>query len=1391
MAVIIIILLCVTVLAFVLWGVICAAILRFSHRLKNLNGKEWVKTVLACAKEFSRKRLFYAFLTAEVGLAGGIVPIAAKLWFVNSDCAFFLEISDQPAWLSLAIAILIAFGFYLIMNSSDKKQPEKWDQVIDAALFINDELNFTPSKKWFEEQNDLAIKALGKRYSPEVNFPFDDMEWALAALCIDDGFVELLWDELDDELQNIKSYLRNRKHPENDKTKVLCDEVTSNIHNLNENVSTYLKLRKSVCSLQDNLEDYEIHKDEYNEYGYRSLREKTAGFNNRLKKIWIDLKASKYWIITGEAGMGKSHLIGDMVTRRKTNGEPTILLLGEQFAKDIDPIIQIKNKLEIQYRSESMLQRFDSYGRRKGKPVVFFIDALNEGGGDELWMKYWEVFVSRFSKFEYLRLVVSFRISGSRNWFYDLAKQSDTAHIYYHRGFSGNEKRASEFMFSSYGLDQPLWPSYGSEFANPLFLKTYCRLHEKTGKPLKLDNLWVTFNEYCKEVNHELAKKRDYCDSLALVTDAMNCIANLMIQDGSRWRLEYKTVNKALVKVAELFKDPKEFMRIMVDEGLLRIDSYEGKDYVDFGYELIGDYFIANNLLKQNAIIDEDKWWSYGSGVPEAMAVVAPYKKNVEAFEIVEKDVKEDAMNAMIESSGWRDTFTTKGWQVINLLTKDKEYGTLFNIVLKRPFRSDDTANSTKLYELLWPLSMSERDAIWTTSISSEWDLGRNIMDLAEWGMHVSQKALLRVDTDTIYRCAETLVWAFTSTWRQLRDTATHALVNVFVERKELILPLLQKYHTINDPYVEERLWASVFGALTLCQDKTVAQAIAQWVYSQVFFSKQVPENILVRDYAKGIVRYAQQLGIEMGIDETNLTLPYTNNTIPAVLASKQITEKYDSDDWENMKEAELNVWRAKQAVLGSMATEHSPRTSMYGDFGRYVFQSSMSDFPVDPEAMSNWAIEMIFEEYGYDSKVFSNFDVLHRSYDRSHNDIERIGKKYQWIAMYRILARLSDVYPDIVFEDSFYTPTQSARNIDPTYKVDTKLNDNRNSKYSVPQFDVTQTKGELKWLRQWREMPPIEDYLLTIDKEGVEWVNLFSYNAIKSPKSFSNHDGWIREIWTFVQAFAVKKEHLKTICHEIQRVGLEGRGFRENREIDGIYAREFYWSDTYHDRCKVEYYGFAPFSIDHQEFAKIDIAPAYLQYNHSSSEDASISDGVNIIMPNEWLYNGLDLRYGKTNGVWVDKDGVVIVMDNAEYCKGHSALLMRKDILLNYLNKEGLTLFWPILTERQARLVHGSGGPGYEQNGGWAYMDENGVIHHQFRSYVPTTFQKQKRKIIMKLAKRIKKCRNKTYLFLHKHKIKKLSTGQLLDIMYGDDYQYPFEINVFDNMGEDNSEKA
>ena len=1363
---VLIILVCIALLAIFLWGVICTSVLRLVHKLKGLSKQEWAQTLIAYITERSRRQVFYTFLTAETSIAGGLIPLVGRLWFSNSDCTILLELADQSTCVSVTVAVLIAIGFFIFLYFTDKKQPEKWNKIIDAARFINDEAVFIPSKEWFEKQNSLAIKTLGKRYSPDINFPFDEMDWLLATLRNDDGLRLIIWDELEEVDTHIKSYLRQEKYPISDETKRVCQDVASAISCLENEPSLYIGLRGKVKLLMENLHDYVIHKDDYSDYQYRDLREKTEKLNSVLNRIWFDINTSKCWIIAGEAGIGKSHLLADVVCQRKRIGEPSVLLLGQQFTKVADPLTQIKEKLDIRLtKAETMLNQLNNYGQREGKPVVIFIDALNEGDGADLWVNYWDEFIARIEEYDYLRLVVSFRISGNKNWFYDLAYNQAKIPVYLHKGFKGNEQRAAEFMFRSYGLEQPLWPAYGSEFANPLFLKTYCRLHEKTGEPLKLDNFWTTINKYCKWVNHELSQKQKYSDSLPLVTDALHCIAQLMFEQGSRWHLEYKTVNKALVRVAELFNDPKDFMRIMVDEGLIRVDTYNDKDYVNFGYELIGDFFLANCLLNQGGI-DEEKWWSLGDGVADAMAVVAPLEKGVEAFELVEEGAKNDALNSMLSSSGWRETFTDKGQSVMRKLFEMKDYNSLFSVVLKRPFRNDDTANSEMLYNLLWPLGMSERDRIWTINISEEWGDGRMVMELAKWGMYASSDSLSRVDTEALRRCAETLVWNFTSTWRQLRDTSTHALVNLLAERKELILPLLKKFYKINDPYVEERLWASVLGALTCCQDSATASKVAEWVYFQIFESKHVPENILVRDYAKGIIRYAQLLDSEIYVNEQLLSEPFTDGVIPEVMTCDDIKAKYDNDEWDKLKEAEKDEWRAKERILSSMATEHSPRTNMYGDFGRYIFQSSIRDFPVDPEDMANWAIQMIFEEFGYNPKVFAFFDTRRERYDRSRSDVERIGKKYQWIAMYRILARLTDAYPDLNYDDSFYTPTQSARNIDPTYRIDTSRKDRRRSKYEVPKYDVTKPQGVRHWLRDWKKMPDIEKYLITQDDTGIEWINLFSYNTIKCPKSYVKQNGVVRDVWTFIQAFVVKTEYIKTVCKQVHSIGLEGRDFRENRDIDGIYSREFYWSDTYRERVKEEYYGFAPFSLGRKAFSDIEIAPAYLIYNHSSSEDASKEDGVEILMPNEWLYRGMQLKYGKANGVWVDKDGEIVAMDNSEYGKGHSALLIRKDKLLDYLNREGLTLFWPVLNERQARFEHGGTGLGYEQNGGWAYMDENGLIHHQFRLYAPTEIQKIKGRIRdwwMKLWIPVK---YETLLWLHKKRIIRLPESLLWKIL-------------------------
>lgn len=75
----------IALLSILLWGVICTSVLRLVHKLKGLSKQEWMQTLIAYIKERSRRQVFYAFLTAETTIAGGFIPLAGRVWFVNSD----------------------------------------------------------------------------------------------------------------------------------------------------------------------------------------------------------------------------------------------------------------------------------------------------------------------------------------------------------------------------------------------------------------------------------------------------------------------------------------------------------------------------------------------------------------------------------------------------------------------------------------------------------------------------------------------------------------------------------------------------------------------------------------------------------------------------------------------------------------------------------------------------------------------------------------------------------------------------------------------------------------------------------------------------------------------------------------------------------------------------------------------------------------------------------------------------------------------------------------------------------------------------------------------------------------------------------------------------------
>ena len=1338
--------------------------------MRKAHWKEWKNVLLAYLQRRSERNLLITFMTVEAGLAG-VVPQLAKMVLVlktkdaelGVSATWFCNNSDI---VSLTIALIIAFAYFIYVWMSYKKQPQNWDEIINAARLVNEELDFIPTQQWFERQNEKAIVSLGKRYSGNRNFPYDNMDFALASFEREDAFHSLLIKELKDFVEAVVYLSRNKE--KDDKLLTICDSAENlalDIKLINGNVDSYLRIKNNLDSFVKEIDDYYYHhlnrSNGGHEYETRKLRDASYELKAALSNEWIGFKARKTLFIAGEAGCGKSHLIGDIVTKRKLKKEPSILLLGQHFTTALDPLSQVTSLLDIKCKKDHLLGQLEKYGKKQNQNVVIFIDAINEGAGFELWNAFLDEFLTSVKEFEYIRVVLSFRISDRKDWFYDLAHDNQNT-VLMHQGFKGKERDASHYMFESFGLDQPLWPVYGSEFANPLFLIKYCRNHERSGKPLLLEDFWSTIVEYCQGTNHELSIKFNYNDAQNLVFDSMRAIAALMVEGGSRWELEYNDVIAKLTEVAQYTNNPKSFLELLIDEGLLRTEEYQNKHFVVYSFERLGDYFIADYLIEKKPA---DEWLSYKWGdLTEAISIIVPLRRGCEGVELVKEDDRGQAINGFVESSAWRDTFCPKGVSMIHRIKEQKQYDYLYDIILSRPFRSDTCADSGVLYEMLWNLTLTERDRVWTTVISNEWGNGAKLRDLALWACEASTDTVRDIDEHIAYKCAETLIWSFATTWRLLRDTSTHALTNIFRGHPSLMMPLLAKYAEINDPYIQERLWCAIYGAEMLLQNLSVASELAEWTYNNVFANKHVPENILIRDYARNIVYYAQSLGNNTVIDAALLMGPFTDGELPEIPTCEEINARYERD-WSTLPENERSEYSAVSSILSSMATEHYPKRA-YGDFGRYVFQSYISDFGEDEFLMANWAISMIFEEFGYNAKVFAQFDTNNTSHDRAHSAIERIGKKYQWIALYRIMALLMDRHPDIDWKEKWNNPIKSARSIDPTIYPNQK-NPAINGLTCIPDFSIKKPSDNKKWLWAWKKMPKIQDYVIRKDENGIEWINLFSYSTLKFTNGdLYNSEAIDRDLWTFIQAYATERSNLKTVCSNLYKYGIQGRSFHENQEVYGVYSREYYWSSIYKQELPEEYYRKVVFEVGHKAFPETIIEPAYLQYLQESCNDASSENGFNLLMPNEWIVDGLQLHFAEENGGWMDSSNTIVAFDNSVFRNGHSTLFIRKDKLLEYLNQKNKCLFWPILCER---MIHsrGHGFASHVQCGGWAYMDTEGKIHQHLRCYEHSMVEKR----LNKWKETITSKTDSVLLFLHEHHLIWLPKKKRMKLYLGDDY--------------------
>jgi hypothetical protein len=133
-------------------------------------------------------------------------------------------------------------------------------------------------------------------------------------------------------------------------------------------------------------------------------------------------------------------------------------------------------------------------------------------------------------------------------------------------------------------------------------------------------------------------------------------------------------------------------------------------------------------------------------------------------------------------------------------------------------------------------------------------------------------------------------------------------------------------------------------------------------------------------------------------------------------------------------------------------------------------------------------------------------------------HEVERIGKKYQWLALYELGARLSDNCAFIGNQMGNDPPdlydgecSGSLRNLDPSLLI-RKTHDDGWTKFTetpwwapvLPKLKFVSPVERLQWLYGDKDFINDQSCIEVEDRQGRHWLALYCYTSVHEPKSSS-----------------------------------------------------------------------------------------------------------------------------------------------------------------------------------------------------------------------------------------------------------------------------------------------
>jgi hypothetical protein len=260
----------------------------------------------------------------------------------------------------------------------------------------------------------------------------------------------------------------------------------------------------------------------------------------------------------------------------------------------------------------------------------------------------------------------------------------------------------------------------------------------------------------------------------------------------------------------------------------------------------------------------------------------------------------------------------------VNALIKtDHDWHDTLDVLLTVASLPEHPLNAELLDQILRRKKMPDRDVDWSLYLHNARGDHTAVDRLVDWASSVTPAS--PIDEDSLDLCGIALAWMLTTSNRFLRDHATKALVNLFTDRLLALKRLIERFADVDDPYVTERVYAVAYGVVMRSHDPVAVGAVARSVYTHVFANGAPPAQILLRDYARGVIERALYLGGDLEIDEQLIRPPY-NTTWPVIPTEDKI--KPYLPEWRGGSEENTRRDWSRYRIGSSI---------MDDDFGRYI----------------------------------------------------------------------------------------------------------------------------------------------------------------------------------------------------------------------------------------------------------------------------------------------------------------------------------------------------------------------------------------------------------------------------------------------------------------------